>query len=244
MPTRPASWRATCSARVGLTRPNGLAEGAASGAPTARMRLSATGWSGTRSATVSRPGRDDPRDDVALPEDDGERSGPEPRGEPGDPRIAAVLGHDVPREVRRIREVDDDRVEPRPLLQREDAGHRLGIPRVRPEAVHGLRGEGDRLAAPEGRDGFGDRGRVVAGEHARGRAAGRVAGRAAGRAAGTARRAAGRTPGRAAGHAVRGGRVVAARHATSSASSRARATTASSIAGVSRPVNVFCWLGW
>ncbi len=28
------------------------------------------------------------------------------------------------------------------------------------------------------------------------------------------------------------------------ASSRARAITASSIDGVSRPVNVFCWLGW
>ncbi len=55
IPTRPSSWRATCSARVGLTFPNGLADGAAIGAFAARMSASATGCAGTRIATVSRP---------------------------------------------------------------------------------------------------------------------------------------------------------------------------------------------
>ena len=46
---------ATCSARVGLTAPLRLAEGAASGRPTARISACAIGCAGARTATVSSP---------------------------------------------------------------------------------------------------------------------------------------------------------------------------------------------
>ncbi len=45
----------TSRAEVGLTRPNRLADGAATPPPNARSSASATGWSGTRSATVGSP---------------------------------------------------------------------------------------------------------------------------------------------------------------------------------------------
>ena len=53
--TRVPSPRTTCAARVGEIRPNRLAEGAATGMPAARIRASATGWSGTRRPTVGSP---------------------------------------------------------------------------------------------------------------------------------------------------------------------------------------------
>jgi len=45
----------TSAAVVGLTRPNRFADGAATPPPKARRSARATGWSGTRSPTVSRP---------------------------------------------------------------------------------------------------------------------------------------------------------------------------------------------
>ena len=49
--------RATCAAVTGLTRPERLADGAASGRPAAAITASATGCAGTRSATLCKPAR-------------------------------------------------------------------------------------------------------------------------------------------------------------------------------------------
>ena len=51
---RPDSPATTCSALVGLTRPEGFAEGAATGPPNARRSSRATGWAGKRIATVGK----------------------------------------------------------------------------------------------------------------------------------------------------------------------------------------------
>src|SRR5690606_37797402 len=52
---RPDSPARTWSARVGETLPEGLAEGAANGPPKVLSRARATGWAGTRRATVGKP---------------------------------------------------------------------------------------------------------------------------------------------------------------------------------------------
>jgi hypothetical protein len=52
---RPSSSSSTCSAVVGLTRPERLALGAAIGRPTARMSARGKGCAGTRSARLSSP---------------------------------------------------------------------------------------------------------------------------------------------------------------------------------------------
>ncbi len=51
-PPRPAS---TCAALVGLTPPERLADGAATGRPSAAIKRCATGCAGTRTAKVSNP---------------------------------------------------------------------------------------------------------------------------------------------------------------------------------------------
>ncbi len=51
----PPSSASTSAAVVGLTRPKRLADGAATGKAHRSSRARATGWSGTRSPTVSRP---------------------------------------------------------------------------------------------------------------------------------------------------------------------------------------------
>ena len=55
--TRPCRSAATCSARVGLTRPDRFADGATSGSPTASISARAILWEGARRATVSSPAR-------------------------------------------------------------------------------------------------------------------------------------------------------------------------------------------
>src|SRR3989304_3787564 len=65
METLPAMDEATWARVVGLTVPEGLALGAASGRLTSPRRASATSWFGTRSATVSSPAQ--ARSDTALP---------------------------------------------------------------------------------------------------------------------------------------------------------------------------------
>ena len=52
---RPSMSSRTCSARVGLGRPEALAEGAAIYPPAARISAAATGWLGMRTATVISP---------------------------------------------------------------------------------------------------------------------------------------------------------------------------------------------
>src|SRR6266446_6324168 len=52
---RPSRSSRTCSARVGLGHPERLADGAAMGRPLASISARATGWDGTRAATVSSP---------------------------------------------------------------------------------------------------------------------------------------------------------------------------------------------
>ena len=52
---RPSSPAITCPAVVGDTAPDRLAEGAATGRPTARINASASACAGTRTANVSNP---------------------------------------------------------------------------------------------------------------------------------------------------------------------------------------------
>ena len=52
---RPDSPAITCAALVGLIRPDGLAEGAATGPPKARSSACATGCAGTRTPRVGNP---------------------------------------------------------------------------------------------------------------------------------------------------------------------------------------------
>ena len=52
---RPSSPASTCAGDVGLIRPDGLADGAATGPPNAASSARATGCAGTRTATVSSP---------------------------------------------------------------------------------------------------------------------------------------------------------------------------------------------
>ena len=52
---RPSNSSATCGAVVGLICPNRFVDGAATGEPVAASSANATGWAGTRTATVDRP---------------------------------------------------------------------------------------------------------------------------------------------------------------------------------------------
>ena len=54
-PSRPPSGSSTSAARVGLMRPEALAEGIASGTPAACITARASGWAGTLSPTLSSP---------------------------------------------------------------------------------------------------------------------------------------------------------------------------------------------
>ena len=113
------------------------------------------GRAGRRDERVGRGVRRDPDADGveagghevghlrAAGEHEGERAGPEARGEGAHAR---VVGRRDPAEVGRVREVHDERVERRAGLHLEDAGHRPRVEGVGAEAVDGLGGEGHEPA--------------------------------------------------------------------------------------------------
>ncbi len=144
--TRPSNPATTCAAVVGDSRPERLAEGAASGRPAARISSSASGWSGMRMPTVSSPAVT-----ISLRPAPGLRrstsvSGPgqncgEPPGEGAE--LDQFLGHFE------VGHVDDQRVEARPALGLVDLEHGVGIGGVGAEPVDRLGGEGDDPACPQ-----------------------------------------------------------------------------------------------
>ena len=161
---RPGKSAATCAARVGLGRPERFALGAAIGTPAASMRARATGWSGTRTATVGRPAVTTSgtllrfaRTIVSGP---GQKRAASARASGG------ISGTSLP-DHRQAGDVDDERVVVGPSLRLEDPPHRLRVEGVGPEAVDRLRREGDRLAPLQGGGGTtkggGRRGRSTVG---------------------------------------------------------------------------------
>ena len=155
-PERPSR---TCARVVALTRPEGLADGAASGPPKASRRRWASGCDGTRIATVARPA-------VArgLRPKSGRRGRTRVRG-PGQKRSARArasggkLGEALGGGP--VGDVDDERVEGRAALGGEDAGDRGVAPGVGAEAVDGLGREGHELAGAEERGGGAEAARAV-----------------------------------------------------------------------------------
>ena len=154
---RPPSEASTWLARVGLIRPLALADGAASGLPTASSSACIAGWAGTRSAMVGRPAVT-MLGDAAHPS----RSGTTSVSGPGPmlPRPAPALrSSNAPIALGRgqVRHMDDQRVEARAALGGIDARDRFGVGGVGGEAVDGLGRHRDRLAGEHQPRGFGDR---------------------------------------------------------------------------------------
>ena len=85
---RPPRLARTCSARVGLIRPLALADGAASGLPTASSRSRIAGWAGRAERDRRQAGGDQRGDRRAGAErqDEGQRAGPVALGERARPR--------------------------------------------------------------------------------------------------------------------------------------------------------------
>ena len=131
---------------VGESLPEGLAEGAASGRPAARISASASGWSGMRMPTVSRPAVTRSLRPASARLGSTRVSGPgQKRAELFGQRreLDQRFGH------REIGDVDDQRIEARAALGLVDLEHGVGIGGVGAEAVDGLGREGDELAGAQ-----------------------------------------------------------------------------------------------
>ena len=129
---RPARPSSTCAARVGLTRPEGLADGAASGPPNARSTPCATGCAGTRIATVGRSAVTSARQPRIGPQRQHQRQRPRPeRRRQG---LGPVVEHGQPARRCDVRHVHDQRIEAGPPLGREDPRHGKIGPRIAAQA--------------------------------------------------------------------------------------------------------------
>ena len=131
---------------MGLTRPNRLADGAATPPPNARSSASATGWSGTRSATVGSPpvtssGTRSVRGSTRV-------SGPGQNVAASARASGVTVGRPVGELVDR-RQVHDHGMVGGPALHRVEPPERVGRRRVGAEAVDGLGREGDEAAAAQ-----------------------------------------------------------------------------------------------
>ncbi len=116
---RPDSSSSTCPAVVGLTRPERLADGAATGRPVSRNSARATSSEGTRTAKVSSPALANrlTGQSWCAPQHQRQRAWPERRGKAAR-RI--VRDHVCQRRIG-IGIVADQRIETRPFLRGEDA---------------------------------------------------------------------------------------------------------------------------
>ena len=140
----------TWSAVVGLTRPKRLADGAAMPPPSARSSCSASGWSGTRSPTVSWPPVTRRRRRRAPAcEQHGERTGPARVGQ----QAGGGRHRDGPRLERSAAgEVHDQRMAGRAALDLGDPAHRRGRSTASAaEPVDGLGGDRHQPAGPHDR---------------------------------------------------------------------------------------------
>ena len=142
---------ATWAAVVGLTWPERLALGAASGRPKAASSAWATGWAGTRMRDRVEAGGDEVGDRRVRPLRQDERQRARPEG------VGEALAHRRRRRAIAARrgergDVDDQRVEARPALGDEDRADGARVAGVGGEAVDRLGRHGDELAAPQRRD--------------------------------------------------------------------------------------------
>ena len=144
----------TCSARVGLSRPERLARGRGERAAERldhRVRRPARGAERDRRKAGSRERMD--RRIGRERHDERQRTGPEFFRQPLGARVERSV---APRHID-IGHVTDQRVEARPPLGGEDARHRLAVRGVGGEAVDRLRRQRDQLAARQRRGGVADR---------------------------------------------------------------------------------------
>ena len=153
--TRSPSSSATCAASVGLTRPERLAEGAAIGRPVARSKACATAWAGRPDRDRVEPGARQQRQAavVATSQHEGQRPRPESRGRPASTTVENGEGLGLGQRG----DMDDQRVEARPALSRENLGDGALVGRIAAEPIDGLGREGDEPAGAQQRGGAGDR---------------------------------------------------------------------------------------
>ena len=136
----------TCSARVGLSRPERLAEGAASAPPKAAI-TSCAGPRGARSAIVASPAVASGWTGASGASGTTSDSGP---GQNFSRKpLGARIEHAIAPRHRDVGHMADQRIEARPALGREDARHRLAVGGVGGEAVDRLGRQRDQLAAPQ-----------------------------------------------------------------------------------------------
>ena len=153
--TRSPSDSATCSARVGLTAPLRLAEGAAIGRPAARISACATGWDGARIATVSSP--------AVASREIGEPSlrGSTSVSGPGQKRAASLSAVSFQRTKRCASSASStwliSGLNCGPALGLEDRRDRALVGGVAAQAVDRLGREGDELAVAQQPRRLGDR---------------------------------------------------------------------------------------
>jgi hypothetical protein len=136
----------TWAAVVALIRPEGLAEGAASGIPACFSSACITGWAGTRMATLAARG-DRGRQRRARGQRENKRQGAGPEGFGQGLRLGRQ-DRDAPDGID-IRQMHDQRIEPGPPLGREDARHGVRVRRVGGQPVDGLRRHGHEAALPQ-----------------------------------------------------------------------------------------------
>ncbi len=154
---RPSRSARTCSARVGDSRFDRLALGAEIGRPKRSIRPRATLPAGTRTATVSLPAVTRSGMLAARFRTKCQRAGPEPLSQRL--RRDGPFGDAVPRLCDR-RHVDDQWVDGRPALGREDPRDALDIGGNPAQSVHGLGGESHQSAPQPGLDRRVEHGRV------------------------------------------------------------------------------------
>ena len=155
---RPPSEASTCAARVGLIRPLALADGAASGLPTAASSACIAGCAGHPERDGRQAGGDDAGDRRVREQrhDQGQRARPMRLGK------RARLGIEGADRLGggEVGDMDDQRVEGRAALGGVDARDGGGVGGVGGEAVDGLGRHRDRLAGEDQPRRFGDRGIV------------------------------------------------------------------------------------
>ncbi len=148
---RPARPSRTWAGVVALTRPEGLAEGAASGPAKAASRRRASGCAGTRSATVARPAVASSERPVAGRRGSTRVSGPGQK-RAASARAAGVKAARASAAAASVTCTISGLKAGRPLAAKI-AGDRPVIAGVGAEAVDGLGREGDQLAGAEQGDG-------------------------------------------------------------------------------------------
>ena len=154
---RPRRSASTCWAVVGETCPERLAEGATTGRPKAMRMSRATGWSGTRTAMLSRPAV--ARSATAQVGAFGSTSVSGPGQSAAASRSAVASNCASFRAAARSRDMGDQRIERGSALGVIEARHRDAVLRVSAKAIDGLGRKGDepagRKAARRGRDRLG-----------------------------------------------------------------------------------------